>query len=107
MKKITKAEKKLQKSIDKVDKELTAMYEEYIELHAQLNKHRGKQLEETDMPEVNRLLEEIQDKFAQMYPVYYFIVQRHQLAVNVVNSYNDFIDTLKKAGAQQMDNKTH
>jgi hypothetical protein len=89
------------KKIANLDKEMTAKYEEYIKLHEELNKHRGKPLNETDLPEVNRLLKEIQNKFTEFYPALYFISGRTQFANNVANSYNEFIDTIKKAGAQE------
>ena len=91
--------------IQKLDALLTQEHDEYVQLHEELNKHRGKQLEDTDLPEVNRLLKEIQEKFAGIYPALNFVGRRYEFSTNAVNSYNDFIEVLKKAGAHQIDPK--
>lgn len=91
----------IQKMINELDQESNRIYEEYVLLHRELDHHRGKQIDDTNLPEVNRLLKEIQEKFAEVYPAYYWVAQRNQFAVNAVNSYNDFIELLKKAGAHK------
>lgn len=88
-----------------LDTEMNRIYSEYVDLHEELNQYRGKPIGDTNLDEVNRLLKEIQDKFAQLYPVYSFIISRNEYATNAINSYNEFIDLIKKAGAQQ-DEKT-
>lgn len=80
---------------------LQQLHDEYSALHDELSKHRGKELQDTDLPEVNRLLKEIQETFAKMHPILNFIGIRHQYAVNITNHYNDFIETIKKAGAAE------
>jgi hypothetical protein len=85
--------------IESLEAQLNKDYEEYVKLHEALNTHRGKPLDDTNLPEVNRLIKEIQEKFAELYPVYSFIGTRYQQTVNVVNGYNEFIEQLKKAGA--------
>ena len=70
-------------------------------LHEELNTHRGVPIDDSNVDEVNRILKDIQEKFAQLYPAYHFIAIRHQYASNAVNFYNDFIETLKKSGAKQ------
>lgn len=89
------------KLTNELDTEINRVYTEYTELHNQLDSHRGKPLNETNLDEVNRLLKEIQEKFASLYPAYHFIAARHQYVTNAVNSYNEFIEVLKKAGATQ------
>ncbi len=83
-----------------LDGEMNRVFTEYTELHKQLNPHRGKPIGDTDLPEVNRLLKEIQDKFGEVYPVLHFIGARSQFASNAVNGYNDFVDLLKKGAAR-------
>lgn len=86
----------------KLDEKLTEMYGKYVDLHQELDKFRGKQLsEQDDVNEANRLLKDIQLVFAELYHAYNFITYRHQYAVNAINTYNDFIAALQKAGAQQ------
>lgn len=91
----------LQKLANEFDGEMNRVYTEYTELHRELDKHRGKPLSDTNLPEVNRLLKDIQDKFVEVYPAFYFITTRYQQASNAINSYNEFIETIKKAGARQ------
>lgn len=87
--------------VNELELKVTSAYEEYVTLNNELDKHRGKQLSETNLDEVNRLLKDIQDKFAELYPAYHFIAIRHQSTVNVVNAYEGFIESLNKAGATQ------
>jgi hypothetical protein len=91
----------IEKKVNNLDKEMTQVYDEYVKLHEQFNTHRGKPLQETDLPEVNRLLNEIQSKFAELYPVLHFIATRHQFTNNAVNAYNEFIEIIKKSGAKE------
>ncbi len=91
----------IQKLTNELDLEMNRVYTEYTELHKELDAHRGKPLGETNLPEVNRLLKEIQEAFSDLYPAYHFIASRHQYVSNAVNSYNEFIETIKKAGAKQ------
>lgn len=90
--------KDMVKSLEEI---LLKSHDEYSELHAQLDSHRGKEIGETNLPEVNRLLKEIQEKFVDMHPILNFIAIRHQYAGNVINHYSEFIDVIKKAGAKE------
>lgn len=91
----------IQKLTNELDAEINRVYDEYLQLHKDLDLHRGKPLDDTNLPEVNRILKEIQEKFSSLFPAYHFIGVRSQYATNAVNEYNNFIDTIKKAGAKQ------
>lgn len=93
----------LDKLMEELDKEVTQVYEEYLGLHNELNKHRGKEIGDTNLDEVNRLLKEIQECFAKIYPIFHWIAYRHQLAVNATREYGEFIDLLKKVGAREQE----
>jgi hypothetical protein len=95
----------IEKLTNELDVAITSTWGEYIELHKELDSHRGKPIDDTNMDDVNSILKEIQEKFALLYPAYHFIATRHQHVSNAVNSYNDFIETLKKSGAKQEDQK--
>lgn len=86
----------LKQMIEQLDQALNEKHAHYIELHKELDKHRGKELDETNMPEVQKILGNIQDTFADIYNVFHFIMYRHQLAQNSTREYNEFIDELKK-----------
>ena len=68
--------------VNDLDAAINETYTNYLSLHDQLNKHRGKEIGDTNLLEVNRLLKEIQESFAELYPAYHFIAHRHQYAVN-------------------------
>lgn len=93
----------LQQLTNELDQVLASTHEEYVELHNRLDAHRGKPIEETNLAEVNQLLKDIQEKFADMYNTYNFITHRHEHAINAINTYNEFIDVLKKAGATKQE----
>lgn len=80
---------------------LQALHDEYSALHEDLDKHRGKQLGDTDLIAVNQLLKDIQEKFAEMHPILNFIAIRHQYVSNITTHYNEFIEIIKKAGASE------
>lgn len=89
-----------QSLIDKLDKLLVQKMDEYADLHQQLNKHSGRPLQDTDLAEVNRIINEIQVVFSRdIYPILHFIGHRTQFAGNAIEDYNSFIDRIKKAGA--------
>jgi enoyl-[acyl-carrier-protein] reductase (NADH) len=91
----------IKKLVTELDQQIAKTYDEYVQLHEELNPHRGKPIDETNLQEVNRILKEIQEKFSQLYPAYHFIAFRYQQAINATNSYNDFVETLKKVGAKE------
>ena len=91
----------IEKLTNELDLEITRVWAEYIDLHKELDTHRGTPISETNLDEVNRLLKAIQEKFASLYPAYHFIATRHQYVSNAVTEYNEFIETIKKSGAKQ------
>jgi hypothetical protein len=91
----------IEKLTNELDVEINRVWGEYAELHAELDTHRGKPITDTNLDEVNRLLKAVQEKFAILYPAYHFIATRHQYVSNAVTFYNEFIETIKKAGAKQ------
>ncbi len=93
----------IEKLTNELDVEINRTWEEYIALHTELDTHRGKPINDTNVDNVNMLLKSIQEKFALLYPAYHFIATRHQYVSNAVTSYNEFIETLKKSGAKTDD----
>jgi len=96
----------IQKLTNELDIEMNRVYDEYVSLHKELDKYRGKPMD-NDLEEINKLIGEIQNKFASLYPAYHFIAARHQYVNNAVNSYNEFIEILKKAGAREDESKNN
>lgn len=83
--------------IKQLDEERSRLSKEYFDLHGELDKHRGKILEDTDMKEVARLVEAIQDKFMELHPLFAFIGYQHQVAITMSNGFEHFLEDLKKA----------
>lgn len=91
----------IEKLVNELETAINSTYNTYISLHEELDVHRGKPLTETNLDEVNRILKEIQEVFSELYPAYHFITHRNQYAINAINTYNEFIEVLKKAGAAE------
>ncbi len=94
-------ESKLKQLTADFDMAINEVYAEYTALHEELNKWAGKCLEEEEVPEVNKLLTEVQNRFAELHVALNLILYRHQFAVNVTKEYEKFIATLIEAGAKQ------
>jgi hypothetical protein len=91
----------IEKLTNELDAEINRIWSEYLDLHEQLNKFNGELIDGDNLETINKLLKQIQDTFGLIYPACHFIAVRHQFVTNAVNSYQDFIETLKKSGAQQ------
>lgn len=91
----------IEKLTNELDVEITRVWDEYLNLHTELDSHRGKPINDDNVDQINGILKQIQEKFSALYPAFNFIVIRHQYVSNAVTSYNDFIETLKKSGAKQ------
>ncbi len=87
--------------VKELDEQLMAKWEQYLNLHKELDSHRGKPLDDTNLGEVNRLLKEIQFVFTELYPIFVLVMSRNDLATNAMAGFNTFIESLKKAGALQ------
>lgn len=77
---------------------LEQIYDEYVKFHDELNAYRGRAIEESEVPELNRILNGIQDTFMEMHPALNHIVQRNEFAQNCIKDYTNFIDSLRAQG---------
>ncbi len=89
----------IKKLTTELDTEMNRVYSEYIDLHRELDTHRGIPITDVNEAEVNRLLIAIQEKFGSLYSVFHFVGHRYEFTVTCVDQYNQFIDGLKAAGA--------
>ena len=78
----------------------------YYDLHEQLNEHRGKPLEETNLAEVHKIIDDIQDTYAELYNIYSFINRRYSPMINFMKAHQELLDSLIQAGAKATDS-TH
>jgi|SRR6266850_2799961 len=93
--------KLIKKLVDELNEELTNKWGEYVRLHEELHSHKGKPISETDLPEVNRLLKDIQEMFAEIYPALHFIATREKFANNAATEYGKFLKDLERASSAQ------
>jgi hypothetical protein len=92
---------KLEIAMNEFDREMKESFSRYTKLHDSLDEHRGKEIGDTNLHEVNRIIGAIQEEFSVLYPALYFIASRYEFANNATNSYNEFMETLIKAGATE------
>jgi hypothetical protein len=85
-----------------LDAKVNEEFSEYLKLHDKFNEYRGKMLDEETLKEVNIILEELQKKYNELYIFFYFVTQRNDYSKNNINSFDEFISTLKTAGATQV-----
>ena len=89
--------------VAELDAALVLKWDEYIQLDKQLEPLRGLPLEATNLEEANRIIKEMQVVFSEMYPMLFWISQRNESSINAINSYNTFIDSIKRNGATQVE----
>ncbi len=82
-----------------LDRDVTDAHAMYIKLHDQFNAYRGRPLNDDDVKVINTLIEEIQNRYQDIYPFLHLLAHRATFANNMVDSHNTWIDQLKKAGA--------
>ena len=90
----------IEQLISQLDQEMVTQYEGYIKCHRELDKHRGKPVDDTNLQEVNDILKDMQERFIVIYPALQFISTRYEFATNVTNEFKSFFDTLQKASAE-------
>jgi hypothetical protein len=101
--------KKLTALIKKYDDNFMRLWNEYLELNKQFDALRGK-TDPDAWKEADRLLVLMQDKFRLEFgPMAHYIIQRNQFCINATNSFQAFIDELKKMGAKEVpiDSQVH
>lgn len=91
---------------DAFEKEFIELWGEYVKVSDELDLYRGKHLDE-NVDEVNRILGDIQKTFAKIYPALMFIVKRNHDCEKLLSAYDKFIDDIKKAGAQEVNDEVH
>lgn len=95
----------IQKTVEKLDREIVALEAEYCRLNEKFNHYRGKILEKEDEVKINKLLHDMQTTFGELYKAYHFIQYRYESSINFCQAYREFIDSLIKSGAVLVDNQ--
>lgn len=88
---------------EKFEKEFQDNWDQYVKLNEELDKWRGKVLEDADLVIVNKLLNDIQDAFHKCWPTVNFVMQRYQFACKALHDYNVLLDQIKAHGAKPVE----
>ncbi len=87
--------------LKKIDVELQKKIEFYNKSISRLKPYEGRPIEVHEFEEVNKILADIQRTFEEVYPLYQYIIDRHQFAQESVEKYVKFRDNIIKNGAQE------
>jgi predicted Ser/Thr protein kinase len=77
-------------------------YDLYLAEYKKFIAYEGKMVDETNFKQINEAISNVQDSFADVWHVLKFIDTYAQFSKNALKSYQDFIDTLVKAGANEI-----
>lgn len=83
-----------------LETQVNITYDQYLELHKELSNFAGKEVDENNINDINKVLASIQETFTELYPFYHFVSYRYPQACQVTQYYNEFIENLKKNGAK-------
>jgi hypothetical protein len=90
---------KLKEKFVEMEQEFIVCWGEYLKLNDELDLYRGKPISEDNTDTINKLIQQIQEKFIEMYPVMVFVMERYAFCNKALANYNKFVDDIKKAGA--------
>ena len=82
------------------DAAFSRAWNEYVELHKELDRYRGKDLTDELVLIVNPIISAIQDKFIELHPAINNIIQRYQMCARSLQDYESFMKDLKQTGAE-------
>jgi hypothetical protein len=83
---------------DEFQEEFIAQWMEYKRWNDELDVYRGKGIGE-DVERVNTIIYNIQRTFGLMFPALTFINKYQSDCIQMVHSYNSFVESMRKAGA--------
>lgn len=74
------------------------LYNDYIALQKEMDKFRGKVIDQEIADAVNPVLVKIQDTFHDLNPAVNNIIQRYQACARLMQDYQEFVEHLKQGG---------
>lgn len=89
----------LQKSFNLFDGEFRKMWKKYVELHKELDKFRGIEINEKNVEVINKLIMAIQERYAAMHDILHWIQSWNLHAIQAINEHKKFMDDIKASGA--------
>ncbi len=88
---------------EQFEKEFRYNWDEYIKLNEELDKWRGKVLDDPDLAQVNEILNKIQDSFHKCWPTINYVMQQYQFSCKALHDYNILMDQIKSHGAKPVE----
>ena len=89
---------------EEFQEEFIAQWMEYKRWNDELDSYRGKEIGE-DVETINNIIYHIQSTFKSMFPALTFINKYHGDCIQMTHNYTSFVESMKKAGAIQVDDK--
>lgn len=89
----------LAKAYKSFDVEFAKTWNKYVELHKALDKFRGIEITDKNVSVINKIVGELQDTYAQLYPSINWVLERHKLCMEASVEYKKFMDDIKASGA--------
>lgn len=80
---------------------LTA-YDKYLAEYNKFAAFEGKMVDDSNFQQINEAIQRTQDSFQDLWHVFKFIDTYASFSKNALKSYQDFIDLLVKAGANEV-----
>lgn len=105
--KVVKAKKK-RTSFSTFDRDMLAIWNEFLDLHKEFDAMRNIQnLSQEQWNKAGDLVIQIQEKFREeFHPYANMVINRYQFCVNAMNSFQGFLDELKKMGAREVEKES-
>lgn len=79
--------------------ELRILFARYRDYEVELIPFQGRIINEKDLPDLTRIINGMQDTFAQLHPVYNYIVAQNHHALTMIENHTKFIQAIKEGGA--------
>lgn len=71
-------------------------HEDYVAAFQELEKYAGQKVDDVGVEKTQRMLDAVQESFAEIHPVLKFILSNHQFAKKLLDHHTEFIVLLRK-----------
>jgi hypothetical protein len=85
------------------EKEFINEWDRYVQCHKNLDAYRGVMPTEANIPQINKIIGELQDSFHELYTSFQFVNKYGLQCAQAVKEYNEFMAEIKATGAEPID----
>jgi hypothetical protein len=96
----------LLKKYEEFDEEYCKALNEYYALHKSLDEFRGIDITDEVAAKANPIIMAIQEKYIEIEPCIEWGIQRYSSCARLRLEFNEFVDHIKKGGAQTINSST-